>query len=168
MNPDGSAQRSRWPWPSPTGAWLEAVGLADRRSDAWLVGAVLLLNQRAVQEVGGFDERFFLYAEETDWQRRAALAGWACGRLTTCGYARRGRHQHGWRRRELQFHAGQETYIRKWFGFGGWQAYRAAVVLGAPARAVVRSDGTAQRALMYLRGPRRLARRDGHLPATSP
>ena len=42
----------------------------------FLIGSVLLLRAPALAEVGGFDEQFFLYAEETDWQRRAADRGW--------------------------------------------------------------------------------------------
>jgi N-acetylglucosaminyl-diphospho-decaprenol L-rhamnosyltransferase len=42
----------------------------------WLVGAFLIARAEAVQAVGGLDERFFLYSEETDWCYRARAAGW--------------------------------------------------------------------------------------------
>ena len=65
------------------------------------------------------------------------------------------------RKRELLFHAAQETYIRKWFGGSGWFAYRSAACLGAAARTLVlageRRAEAARRALLYLRGPRRCA-----------
>lgn len=43
----------------------------------WLMGAAWLVRASALRQVGGFDEQFFMYFEETDWARRAARAGWA-------------------------------------------------------------------------------------------
>ncbi|GAW36133.1 N-acetylglucosaminyl-diphospho-decaprenol L-rhamnosyltransferase [Roseovarius sp. A-2] len=42
----------------------------------WLAGASLMIRQDALDEIGGFDETFFLYFEETDLCLRAARAGW--------------------------------------------------------------------------------------------
>ena len=42
----------------------------------WLAGASLMMRQKVLDEIGLFDERFFLYYEETDLCRRAKLAGW--------------------------------------------------------------------------------------------
>lgn len=42
----------------------------------WLAGASLMMRQSVLDEIGLFDETFFLYFEETDLCRRAALAGW--------------------------------------------------------------------------------------------
>jgi N-acetylglucosaminyl-diphospho-decaprenol L-rhamnosyltransferase len=39
--------------------------------------AAFLLRRAAFDEVGGFDEEFFLFSEETDWCYRARLKGWA-------------------------------------------------------------------------------------------
>jgi GT2 family glycosyltransferase len=41
-----------------------------------LLGACLLIRREAWQQVGGLDERFFLFLEETDWCFRARQAGW--------------------------------------------------------------------------------------------
>lgn len=40
-------------------------------------GAALAIRREAYERVGPFDESFFLYLEETEWQRRVARAGWA-------------------------------------------------------------------------------------------
>jgi GT2 family glycosyltransferase len=42
----------------------------------WLAGASLMMRQKVLDKIGLFDERFFLYFEETDLCRRALLAGW--------------------------------------------------------------------------------------------
>ncbi|VDC27709.1 glycosyltransferase [Pseudogemmobacter humi] len=42
----------------------------------WLAGASLMMRMDVLDRIGLFDERFFLYFEETDLCRRAALAGW--------------------------------------------------------------------------------------------
>jgi N-acetylglucosaminyl-diphospho-decaprenol L-rhamnosyltransferase len=42
----------------------------------WLVGAFLIARAEVVSSIGGLDERFFLYSEETDWCYRARAAGW--------------------------------------------------------------------------------------------
>ncbi|HMN91988.1 MAG TPA: glycosyltransferase family 2 protein [Hydrogenophaga sp.] len=42
----------------------------------WMAGASLLVRQRMLDEVGLFDETFFLYFEETDLSLRARRAGW--------------------------------------------------------------------------------------------
>lgn len=42
----------------------------------WLAGASMMLRREALDAIGLFDETFFLYFEETDLCRRAALAGW--------------------------------------------------------------------------------------------
>ncbi len=41
----------------------------------WLAGASILIRQNVLDEVGLFDENFFLYFEETDLSRRAKRAG---------------------------------------------------------------------------------------------
>lgn len=42
----------------------------------WLAGASVLMRQSVLDQIGLFDETFFLYFEETDLFRRAARAGW--------------------------------------------------------------------------------------------
>jgi len=100
--PDGSLQYSIRRFPS---AWLslgEALGAArwtplsgwreeeskiaryrQESSADWLVGAFLIARAEAAAQVGGLDERFFLYSEETDWCFRFHKAGWKVVHLPT-------------------------------------------------------------------------------------
>jgi GT2 family glycosyltransferase len=41
-------------------------------------GAAFVIQKSLLDQIGGFDERFFLYYEETDLSLRAALAGYSC------------------------------------------------------------------------------------------
>ncbi len=50
---------------------------ADTAIDAdWLLGAALMVRREAFERCGGFDESFFLYAEEIEWCARLAAEGW--------------------------------------------------------------------------------------------
>jgi len=50
---------------------------ASEREVEWLMGSCVLLRRAAYDEVGPFDERYFLFSEEVDWMRRAADRGWS-------------------------------------------------------------------------------------------
>ena len=125
---------------------------------------MLLLRAEALAQVGGFDERFFLYAEETDWAYRAHLLGWRHtvargvwalheGAATSTDV----------RLREAHFHASQERYLRKHFGARGWQVARSATWLGAMVRSALlrgaRRDEARRRAALYRLGPMRVEAR---------
>ncbi len=36
----------------------------------WLMGSAIMVSRRAIEKVGGMDERFFMYFEDVDWARR--------------------------------------------------------------------------------------------------
>lgn len=42
----------------------------------WLIGACIMIKRRAIEDVGFFDEHFFLYYEDLDWCYRAQKHGW--------------------------------------------------------------------------------------------
>jgi len=42
----------------------------------WILGACMMTHRRALADVGGMDERFFLYFEDVDWCYRMARRGW--------------------------------------------------------------------------------------------
>ncbi|HSL24335.1 MAG TPA: glycosyltransferase family 2 protein [Vicinamibacterales bacterium] len=48
----------------------------DERDVDWICGSFMLIPRRCLDQVGLFDERFFIYDEDIDWCRRARSAGW--------------------------------------------------------------------------------------------
>jgi GT2 family glycosyltransferase len=94
-NPDRSLQPSIQRRPTPWRIFCESLGLANlaggrgflrghfrtredhgrRQTVENLMGAALLLRRSAFEEAGGFDEQYFLYAEETDLLTRLGQAG---------------------------------------------------------------------------------------------
>ena len=58
------------------GAELRAWGHATQRRVDIAIGAALCIRRRLLDEIGPFDERFFLYHEEVDLALRAARAGY--------------------------------------------------------------------------------------------
>ncbi len=89
VTPDGAVDHgSHQPMLSPCGILLSAVGLTKLRAGALpyravapqqvtvISGAFLLIRADVWREVGGFDERFFMYAEEVNLCARVAQLGY--------------------------------------------------------------------------------------------
>ncbi len=158
----GEEARVGWPFPTPGGAWVEAVGLGSlRRRNDFMIGSVLLLRSAALADVGRFDERYFLYAEETDWQRRARDLGWRSALCPDVTAIHVGAGTGGdAMERDVHFHASHERYMRKHFGTTGWTVYRTGVMVGALIRGLVlpgtRGKHAAIRFHLYRRGPCRV------------
>lgn len=161
----GHVARVDWWLPSPSGTWLESLGLARlRRDPTYVIGSVLLLRAEALAQVGGFDERFFLYAEEADWAYRAHRLGWRHAGVPQARAVHVGAGTGGDpRRREAHFHASQERYLRKHYGVLGWQWARLGQLVGATARAILlpgdRGSAARRRAAIYRLGPVRVEAR---------
>jgi GT2 family glycosyltransferase len=68
--------------------------LADTRAD-WATGSVMAISRSCLDAVGEWDERFFLYSEETDFAQRAATLGFGLrlAPLATCEHARGASHE---------------------------------------------------------------------------
>ena len=152
LNEDGSRQKSVWPFPTPATNWMENLGLGwglrrfapdkvqshspeDECEVPWAIGACLLVRRAAYEQIGGFDEDFWMYAEETDWQKKMRLAGWQivftpCAVLTHLGGASGATNI----RVSVEFFRSQERYTFKHHGALGLFSSRVALMFGQCAR----------------------------------
>jgi GT2 family glycosyltransferase len=95
----------------------------------WTTGAVLAVRREAFEVVGAFDERFFLFSEETDLCKRVQDAGWEAHvepGITFVHHAGKSGLQP---RREAQMAYARLQYARKHFSRKGAAAYHAILVM---------------------------------------
>jgi GT2 family glycosyltransferase len=108
-------------------------------------GAALAIRREAFEAVGGFDERFFLFSEETDLCKRVQDAGWEAHvepRITIIHHAGKAGVQP---RREAQMAYARLKYARKHFSRPGGAVYHAILVVNHLLRlAVLRFRGATE------------------------
>ena len=65
-------------WPSNpfSRAYQAGANMEVQRTAGWLSGACLLVRWDAFDQIGGFDERYFMYLEDIDFGDRLTRAGW--------------------------------------------------------------------------------------------
>ncbi|MGE0877290.1 MAG: glycosyltransferase [Acidimicrobiia bacterium] len=141
--PDGGWQKPWWPFPSARRSVTEALGLHRLRPEpapddhrGFVVGACLLIRRAVFEQLGGFDQRFWLYGEEADLCKRAVDAGWGV-RLVEDAIATHigGASGSAAPQRTFEhFHRGTEHFIAKHEGTRSLLAHRTANVIGQAAR----------------------------------
>jgi hypothetical protein len=176
LNADGSLQRSCYRFPGPFRAICEHLLLtaafprnslvgdyrrwehdADRVVD-FVIGACVLLRREAVEQVGMFDEAFFMYAEETDLCRRLKDRGWTVAFTPSAQVV----HLNGGSGKAQsdrvfnEFGRGGERYIRKHHGVVGLAVFRVAMIFGSLVRitmfgALALLPGRRERAMALVR-----------------
>jgi len=151
LHPDGTVQPSRRRFPIAATLFLESTQLQrfwpdnavlrryyveDRGDDDaqdvdWLVGACLCLRPEAIHEVGLFDERFFMYSEETDLCRRLRARGWRVRYVPRAEvvHLEGGSSRTDLAARDQRFQSSKLRYADKWHGRGVALALRAYLVL---------------------------------------
>ena len=153
-NPDGSLQPSCHRFPSPLRAVAENLLLVaafpnnpwwgdyrawshDRvRYVEFVSGAAIMVRRQVIEDTGVFDERFFIYAEETDWCYRMAKAGWKVAFVPNGTIVHYG-GQSSVAIKDRQFcecNRSSVRYFRKHFGLMGVVVLGVTMLLGAAIR----------------------------------
>ena len=159
VNNDGSLQTSVHPFPTPLRCWIENLWLnpfvkdvfylRDWRSWAhnetqevpWVIGACMLVRKSVIESVGAFDERFFMYSEETDWQYRIRKAGWMIwfvhvAEVTHLGGASGGPESLSSKTR-VAFFESLDYYVLKNHSWFGLLFFRAGMLVGSLLRVIL-------------------------------
>lgn len=122
-------------FPTPWTLLVKAVGLGRlleptyTRSEPhpvdYVSGSLLLIGRQELEQLGGFDESFFLYFEETDLQRRARELGIASIHIPAARYL----HESGGTFTDASFRGkcysdGMKIYLEKHYGRWGQTLHR--------------------------------------------
>ncbi|MBL0749132.1 glycosyltransferase family 2 protein [Nocardioides baculatus] len=108
----------------------------------WLQGSLLLLPANAFRAVDGFDERFYLYSEEVDLQRRLSDVGVSAWLLPTVSVEHEGGSSTDFDRSNEWLVRSRITYADKWGGLRSLRhAMRAVAVVNFATRSVQRVAG---------------------------
>jgi N-acetylglucosaminyl-diphospho-decaprenol L-rhamnosyltransferase len=98
------------------GALVTQSGGGAVRTVGWVQSAAMLVRREAAQAVGWWDPAFFLYSDETDFQKRLHDAGWQVLHVPASRVVHREQlstDAAGVARRIVQFHRGRDLYMRK-------------------------------------------------------
>ena len=81
-----------------------------------LTGACMFVRREVIEQIGGFDEQFFMYGEDLDWCRRIRQAGWQVWYVASAKVQHEGAHS----TRQISDHGSRWSlesylrYFRKW------------------------------------------------------
>jgi N-acetylglucosaminyl-diphospho-decaprenol L-rhamnosyltransferase len=153
-----------WHWPGNPWARryrmddvpLPAAEAAEVQPVDWVVGAAFLVRREVIEQVGAFDEGYFMYSEELDWCRRAAVEA-GCRAAYYPGaqvvhYEGKSSEQRV-TDRHIRFQTSKVRYFRKFHGWLAAEALRVSILAMFSAEWVLES-------VKWLLGSRRLLRRE--------
>jgi N-acetylglucosaminyl-diphospho-decaprenol L-rhamnosyltransferase len=154
-NVSGTIQRLGLQWfPSPLTEFLKFLAVSDQTYERLpgffpchdpetsgyvtkLFGACLMVRRSALEQVGSFDEQFFMYCEDVDLCYRLARAGWKLFYLSEAEILHLGASASSTVPGTFSVLMTCESFskfMRKYHGKAGGAAYRTAAFLGAQAR----------------------------------
>lgn len=107
-----------------------------------LLGACMLFRRQVFEQLQGFDEQFFLYAEEVDLCRRTREAGYEIYYVHSCRVLHKSKHSTtqffgGMHKMLFQYLISLNYYFKKHYGLRGMLAWRAVIFFVYLGRAVL-------------------------------
>ncbi|MEM9595090.1 MAG: glycosyltransferase family 2 protein [Acidobacteriota bacterium] len=119
--------RPQFAWAPTTGVFGEAIQMARNRYESgrwvhrlrfglgagWYTAACVLVRRSAFEQIGGFDEGFFLYFEDVDLCLRLRRAGWRLAEVRGAVAVHLKGGSQTSERGELEYRRGQLRYYRK-------------------------------------------------------
>jgi len=172
LDPAGTPQPTAWRFPGTATALLQALFLHRRFVTQtqpgevdWAQSSAMLVRKQAAAEVGYFDRDFFVYSDETDFQKRLHDAGWhtlLVPDAQAVHHEQLSTDKAAATRRIVEFHRNRDLYMRKHHGAGqalvtrvliAWSyALRALAALVLPGHDAARYRLHAVQALLPDRG----------------
>ena len=129
LSPDGAELACAWRLPSLGTAVASALFLhrplvtqsqgEELREVGWVQSAAMAVRREAAEQVGYLDPEFFVYSDETDFEKRLRDAGWS---ILLVPAARAVHHEQlatdrsAGERRITEFHRNRDLYMRKHHG----------------------------------------------------
>jgi GT2 family glycosyltransferase len=125
----------------PQAAWTDELirdeaAYASAGTADWVSGACMLVRREIFEAIGGFDERFFLYCEDTDLCRRVWDAGHAVRFVPAAVVRHVGGHSSGAGETQPILARSRVLYARKHDGAGAARLQAAGIALGEATHAV--------------------------------
>jgi N-acetylglucosaminyl-diphospho-decaprenol L-rhamnosyltransferase len=147
---DGLPSACAWRLPGVSTALFQALFLhrllvtqggrgPESHRVGWVQSAAMLVRRSAAAEVGYLDPDFFVYSDETDFQKRLHDAGWSVLQVPS---ARAIHHEQltndrvAGRRRLVEFHRNRDLYMRKHHGAASAAAVRVLTAWSYAARSL--------------------------------
>lgn len=154
LNADGSLQISCYRFPTPwryvwdnfllSTMFPHSTIFGDYRQWAYddvrvvdsVMGAAMLVRRSAIERIGSFDERFFMYFEEIDWQMRMHRAGFRCwflphAQITHLGGGSSQTDPESENKHFSEFQISSMKFTRKYYGLVGLTVQAIAIVSGS-------------------------------------
>ena len=119
----------------------DAERIPSQRDAGWLSGACLLVRRSAFEELGGFDDGYFMYFEDVDLGYRLSEAGYRNVYEPKASVTHSGAHSTNDRSSQMiaiHHQSAQRFLTRKYAGWSMWPL-RTALILGLKVRSAILS-----------------------------
>ena len=123
----------------------------DRSTEPQLLdaisGALMLVRRKCHRAIGGFDERYWLHAEDLDFCRRSRAAGWQVGIANSVEAI----HLRGVSSRKRPYRVAWQKHLSLWRYWRYWDGANRSLIVKAWAFALICAHCALQQTLIFIR-----------------